>query len=259
MNIGTAKPQTDTLIKVLHYFINSHSIHETYDVRRYEKEVLELLEQKFPAYNPIILTGGSGLYIDAVVDGLDDMPEIDPKWREELNEQYREKGLEALQEQLQSLDAVYYATVDLQNPQRIIRALEVCLGTGIPFSSFRRKKTAARPFRILKIALTRERDELYERINQRMDQMISEGLFVEAEALYPFRHLNALHTVGYTEIFGYLDGLYDREEAIRLLKRNSRRYAKRQLTWLRKDPDYHWFHPDQLDEIVSFILNQMDR
>ncbi|MCC5936272.1 MAG: tRNA (adenosine(37)-N6)-dimethylallyltransferase MiaA [Lunatimonas sp.] len=259
MNIGTAKPAPNLLEMVPHHFINSHSIHDSYDVRRYETEVLELLKQEFPTYNPIILTGGSGLYVDAVVYGLDVMPDIDPKWREELNDLFRKEGLSVLQNQLKSMDPDYYAIVDLQNPQRVIRALEVCMGTGKPYSSFRIKKSAERPFHILKIALIRDRDELYQRINLRMDQMIDEGLFEEAKELYPYRHLNALQTVGYTEIFGYMDGLYDREEAIRLLKRNSRRYAKRQLTWLRKDPDYHWFHPDALNEIESFILNQIAR
>ncbi|WP_209331951.1 tRNA (adenosine(37)-N6)-dimethylallyltransferase MiaA [Lunatimonas salinarum] len=257
MNIGTAKPSPELLQKATHYFINSLSIHDSYDVRQYENEVLDLLNLKFPDYNPIILSGGSGLYIDAVVVGLDDMPQIDPKWRMELVFRLEKNGLRPLQEQLQSLDPVYYATVDLQNPQRIIRALEVCLGTGKRYSSFRTKKKSKRPFKTIKLALARDREELYQRINQRMDQMIAEGLFEEAEKLYPFRTCNALQTVGYTEIFGFMDGLYDREEAVRLLKRNSRRYAKRQLTWLRKDPEYHWFHPDQEEKIVDFIYRQM--
>lgn len=259
MNIGTAKPSNEALETVRHYFINSHSIHEDYDVRRFEIDVLALLDKAFLSYNPIILSGGSGLYIDAVVNGLDDIPAIDTEWRERLDNQYRTEGLAALQERLQELDPHYYAQVDRQNPQRLIRALEVCLGTGQPYSSFRTKKVAERSFEVIKIALTRDRSELYERIDRRMDQMIQEGLFEEAGQLYPLRHLNALQTVGYSEIFGYLEGKYDRTEAIRLLKRNSRRYAKRQLTWLRRDSEYHWFHPDQVNEIVSFVEDQMGR
>ncbi|EON76071.1 tRNA delta(2)-isopentenylpyrophosphate transferase [Lunatimonas lonarensis] len=259
MDIGTAKPPLELLKRIPHYMIDSHSIHDEYDVRRFELDVLTLLEQKFSEYNPIILTGGSGLYIDSVANGLDNMPEIEPKWRHQLTNQFQTEGISALQELLSTLDPTYYGQVDTQNPQRLIRALEVCLATGKPFSSFRTRNRENRPFSIIKIALIRERTELYDRIDHRVDLMIEQGLFEEAEALYPFRHLNALQTVGYTEIFGFLEGCYDRAEAIRLLKRNSRRYAKRQLTWLRRDPDYRWFHPDQLEEIISFVEDQMGR
>lgn len=257
MNIGTAKPTPIQLEKVPHFLINNLSIHDNYDVRKFEADVLHLLSDNFPIYNPIILSGGSGLYLDAVTTGLDEMPTINPIYRKELNDKLKVEGLHTLQEMLRKLDPAYYGQVDLQNPQRVIRALEVCLSTNAPFSKYRERKPVNRPFKIVKIALTRDRDELYQRIDLRMDQMIDEGLFDEAAKLYPLRHLNALQTVGYSEIFGYLDGLYDKEETVRLLKRNSRRYAKRQLTWLRRDPDYHWFHPDHEAKIVAFIKDQM--
>ncbi|MBD3627348.1 tRNA (adenosine(37)-N6)-dimethylallyltransferase MiaA [Cyclobacterium sp.] len=259
MNVGTAKPGTEDLKKVPHFFIDNKSIHDPYDVKAFEKDALHLIEKLFIDQDLLIMTGGSGLYIDAVVDGLDEMPETDQQIREELNLKYRNGGLPALQNRLLDLDPEYFHQVDLNNPQRLIRALEVCLSTGKPFSRFRKKSKKSRPFRALKIALSRDRKELYARIDQRMDEMIRNGLFEEAAQLYPHRELNALQTVGYKEIFGYLDREYDREEAIRLLKRNSRRYAKRQLTWLRRDPDYVWFHPQSFTDILSWILVQMSR
>lgn len=253
INIGTAKPSPAQLTEVRHHFINSHSIHEAYDVGRFEADALALLEALFAQHELVIMTGGSGLYIDAVCKGFDAMPAVDKSIRAALNDRYEKQGLSALQQQLKELDPDYYQAVDLNNPQRLIRALEVCIGSGKPYSSFRQKQTSPRPFQTLKIALRRDREELYTRIDQRMDQMIAEGLFEEAATLYPYRHHNALQTVGYKEIFGYMEGEYDKAEAIRLLKRNSRRYAKRQMTWFRKDEDYHWFHPSQTEEIIAFI------
>ncbi|HLT06510.1 MAG TPA: tRNA (adenosine(37)-N6)-dimethylallyltransferase MiaA [Cyclobacteriaceae bacterium] len=253
INIGTAKPSPAQLTEVRHHFINSHSIHEAYDVGRFEADALALLEALFAQHELVIMTGGSGLYIDAVCKGFDAMPAVDKSIRAALNDRYEKQGLSALQQQLKELDPDYYQAVDLNNPQRLIRALEVCIGSGKPYSSFRQKQTSPRPFQTLKIALQRDREELYTRIDQRMDQMIAEGLFEEAATLYPYRHHNALQTVGYKEIFGYMEGEYDKAEAIRLLKRNSRRYAKRQMTWFRKDEDYHWFHPSQTEEIIAFI------
>lgn len=257
MNIGTAKPSVKELQEVQHHFINTLSINDDYDVRKFEKDALKLMDRLFAHQNPLILTGGSGLYIDAVTEGLDDIPQVDSNIRKVLTEVYERNGINSLQEQLKSLDPLYHAQVDLHNPQRIIRALEVCIGTGKPFSSFRIKKKTIRPFAELKIALERERDELYSSIDLRMDQMIAAGLFEEAAQLFPYRQLNALQTVGYKEIFDYFDGLYDREEAIRLLKRNSRRYAKRQMTWLKKDAGYAWFHSSELDRISQYISDQM--
>ncbi len=257
MNIGTAKPSQEQLDQVRHYFINSLSVKDDYDVRKFEKDALLLLERLFVRHDLVILTGGSGLYLDAVAHGFDDIPDVDASLREELSLLLAQKGIGALQEELRHLDPVYYSEVDLNNPQRIIRALEVTKGTGRPYSSYRTKKVVERPFKVIKIALEREREELYARIDARMDQMVGEGLFEEAEALFPFRHLNALQTVGYKEIFGYLAGEYDKAEAIRLLKRNSRRYAKRQMTWFRRDNAYCWFHPSQTDLIVSFVRDQI--
>lgn len=257
MDIGTAKPNAQELNTAKHYFVNQLSIHDHYDVRKFENDALSLLDQLFENHNCVVMTGGSGLYIDAVCQGFDDIPEVDTRIREELNEIYQTFGIGRLQELLSQADPIYFETVDKNNPHRLIRALEVYKGTGKPFSSYREKKVVDRPFNIIKIGLQRERDELYSRINERMDLMIKQGLIEEARQLYPYRNLNALQTVGYTEIFGYLEGKYDLDEAIRLLKRNSRRYAKRQMTWFRRDEEYVWFHPSQTDQIMSFITDQM--
>jgi tRNA dimethylallyltransferase len=253
MDIGTAKPGKEALAQATHYFIGNKSIHEPYNVRDFEREAIDLMEDLFQKHSLLILTGGSGLYLDAVVHGLDEIPDIDPEIRDTLIREFREFGLPYLQEKLGRLDPVYHQQVDLQNPHRLVRALSVCLGTGRPFSDFRRKKQVSRFFHPIKIALNRERQELYERIDRRMDEMIDSGLFEEAKRLYPYREVNALQTVGYKEVFGFFDGRYDRIEAVRLLKRNSRRYAKRQLTWFRKDPDYQWFHPDAVEHMLDWI------
>lgn len=256
-NKGTAKPSENELRQIPHHFVNSLSIEESYDVKMFEKEVIVLLDKLFIDHQIIIMTGGSGLFADAVVNGLDDMPELDPNIRKEIIEEYEEKGLEFLQKELGRIDPEYLKVVDQNNPQRLMRAIEVFRGTGKPFSTFRVKKKAKRNFQTIKIGLERDRAELYHRIDTRMDEMIKEGLFEEAEALFDKRNLNALQTVGYQEIFGYLEGKYDREEAIRLLKRNSRRYAKRQLTWFRKDADIQWFKPAEEEEILSYITSQI--
>ena len=253
INIGTAKPSKEELAKVRHYFIGNKSIHEPYDVRSYEVDALSCIGDLFKRKDLLILTGGSGLYTDAVVNGLDEMPKITPEIRQELNMLYAKEGIIPLQVMLKKLDPDYYGKVDLQNPQRLIRALEVCQGTGRAFSDFRVRKKVERPFKTIKVALIRDRDELYQRIDSRMDKMIAEGLFEEAKEMHPFKNKNALKTVGYKEIFGYLEGEYDKKEAVRLLKRNSRRYAKRQLTWLKRDEAYHWFHPDDINGILSLV------
>jgi tRNA dimethylallyltransferase len=257
INIGTAKPSEKELDSVPHYFIGNKSIQDTYNVRMYETEALDCISSLFEKKDFLILTGGSGLYIDAVVDGLDPIPDINQGIRDELNLMYAKNGIKYLQDLLEKLDPVYFTKVDRQNPQRLIRSLEVCLETGLPFSSFRTRKKVNRPFKTIKVALNRDRDELYKRIDQRMDGMITKGLFEEAMAMYPYKNLNALNTVGYKEIFGFFDGEYDKEEAVRLLKRNSRRYAKRQLTWLKRDKTYHWFHPDAINDIVAMVKSQM--
>lgn len=256
MKIGTAKPTQKELSQAKHYLINHLSIKDEYDVGKFEIEALNLLDRLFERHDLVILSGGSGMYLDAIANGLDSVPRADEAIRAKLNRMFEQYGIGVLQEKLLEFDPVYYHMVDLNNRQRIIRALEVSLSTGTPFSSYRTKKTAERPFEILKIALERDREELYGRINKRMDQMIEEGLFEEARSLYPLRNYNALQTVGYKEIFPVFEGKYDKDEAIRLLKRNSRRYAKRQLTWLRKDKTYHWFHPSAQQEIIDFVRTQ---
>lgn len=257
MNLGTAKPTSEELRAVPHHFINSRSIEEDYDVKQFEQDAIALLEQLFAKNNVVIMTGGSGLFADAVVNGLDEMPTIESQIREQVIEDYQEKGIAFLQSEVQKMDPDYFEVVDQLNPQRLMRALEVIRGTGRPFSSFRIKKKIDRPFKVIKIGLERPRPELYERIEKRMDQMIQAGLFDEADALFGKRHLNSLQTLGYTEIFDFLEGKYDRAEAIRLLKRNSRRYAKRQLTWFKKDPDIKWFNPENQIDILNFISDQI--
>jgi tRNA dimethylallyltransferase len=254
--IGTAKPSAEELAAVPHHFINTHSITEAYSAGQYERDALALLSQLFARHKVVILCGGSGMYIDAVCDGFDAMPEVNEGLREKLNTQW-EADPEAVLEQLRALDPGYFATVDRQNPHRVIRALEVCLASGKPYSEFRKKSTANRPFQVLKIALELPREELYQRIDLRMEEMIAAGLFEEVERLFPWKHMQALQTVGYKEIFDMMEGHYDREEAIRLLKRNSRRYAKRQLTWLRRNSSYTWFHPGDVEEIVKWIEMKM--
>lgn len=258
MNLGTAKPSLEELQEVPHHLINSLSIEDDYDVRRFETDALKILEQIFQKANVAIMTGGSGLFADAITKGLDEIPDVKPDIRNQLIKEFEEKGLEPLQDELSKADPEYYDQVDRQNPQRLMRALEVFRGTGMKFSSFRVKNKVSRPFQVIKIGLDRARQELYDRIDQRMDQMIAAGLFDEADALFGKRHLNALQTVGYSEIFGFMEGKYDREEAIRLLKRNSRRYAKRQMTWFRRDEEIRWFHPDQGGEITAYIDSQID-
>lgn len=258
MSIGTAKPTTDEMDGIQHYFINNKSISEEFNVGEYEKEALACLENIFEERNHCILTGGSGLFIDAVCEGIDEMPRIPSSLREKLNKEYQENGLDALVAELHQKDPKYFEVVDVKNPQRIIRALEVCRYTGMPFTSFRKKIVKKRPFKVVKIGLVRERNELYKRIDNRIDEMIVAGLFDEVESLIEFKNHNALNTVGYKEVFNYMDGEYDKEEAIRLLKRNSRRYAKRQITWFKRYNDIEWFKADDINGIEKYIEQQMD-
>jgi tRNA dimethylallyltransferase len=257
MNRGTAKPSVDELAEAPHHFINNLSITDAYDVRKYEEEALDLLGKLFQKHRVVILTGGTGLFADVVVNGMDAIPEVAPEIREEIIHEYQSKGLTWLQVAVQEVDPEFYAQVDRANPQRLMRALEIWRGTGLKFSSFRTKNKVKRPFEVIKIGLDRPREELYRRIDSRMEQMLAKGLFAEAEGLFEKRGLNALQTLGYTEIFDFLEGKYDKEELIRLLKRNSRRYAKRQLTWFRRDPLIHWFHPSEEREILAFLANQI--
>ncbi|SDX67051.1 tRNA (adenosine(37)-N6)-dimethylallyltransferase MiaA [Hymenobacter psychrophilus] len=247
MSIGTAKPTPAEMGDVRHHFIDSHSIEDDYNAGRFEQDALTRLAELFRHHSTVILTGGSGLYLQAVTEGLDELPAAPPEIRAALQAELAAHGLEPLVAELARLDPIAHGRIDLQNHQRVLRALEICRATGQPFSSFHgRKSSADRPFRVIKIALTRERDELYQRIDERMELMLAAGLEAEARALHPYRHHNALQTVGYQELFGYFEGHYDYAEAVRLLKRNSRRYAKRQLTWLRRDPQYQWLHPTEV-------------
>lgn len=253
LSIGTAKPSVAEMKGVKHHFIDFISIKEEFSAGKFEIATLELLPKVFKKNQRVIITGGSGLYIQAVCQGMNDIPLIDMKFREELYEELAAHGLDPLLEELNIKDPLYYEKVDKNNPQRIIRALEVCRGTGEPYSHFRTDVKMERNFHQIKIGLNREREELFDRINLRVDQMIADGLVDEVKGLLDYRSVNALKTVGYKEIFAYLDGDYDLKEAIRLLKRNTRRYAKRQLTWFKKDEEYAWFHPDEFYELLNFI------
>ena len=257
MNLGTAKPSPEELAEVPHHFINTLSIVDTYDVRKYEAEALQLLDRLFKTKQVVLMTGGTGLFASAIANGLDEIPDVSPEIRVDLIQELEKKGLAWLQGAVEEVDPEFYAQVDRSNPQRLMRALEIWRGTGLKFSSFRIKNKAQRPFQIVKIGLDRPREELYQRIDQRMELMLDRGLFKEAESLVDRRNLNALQTLGYTEIFDFLEGKYDEKEMIRLLKRNSRRYAKRQLTWFRKDPLIRWFHPDQEQEILGYLNDQI--
>jgi tRNA dimethylallyltransferase len=253
LSIGTAKPTPAEMQGVPHYLVDNLSITQNYTVADFERDALVILDKIFAQKNIAILVGGSGLYCKAIWEGFDDIPDVPANIRKQVIELYEQKGLSFLQAELQKLDEVYFKQVDIQNPQRLMRALEVCYATGKPFSSFRKGKKAQRNFQNIKIGLERPREELYERINQRMDLMLSQGLLQEAQSLYPYKTHNALQTVGYREIFDYLEGKQDWENTIRLLKQNSRHYAKRQMTWFKKDTEIIWFHPSQWVEIVQFV------
>ena len=256
MSIGTAKPDECELAAAKHYFINSHSISESFSVGDFEKQGLALLDELFKVHDKVILAGGSGLYIKAICEGFDDLPVADISVREKLNQQLEREGITTLQKQLQQVDPDYYTQVDLNNPQRIIRALEVFETSGKPFSSYRNATVNKRPFNIIKLALDMPREKLYERINLRVDLMVKQGLIQEVKSLLPYRELNALNTVGYSELFDYFDGKTSLDEALLLIKQNTRRFAKRQLTWFRKDKDFVWFDagvPDVIDQMVKAI------
>ncbi len=253
LNIGTAKPSAAELARVLHHFIGNKSINEEYDAGQYGRDALELIHQLFQKHDQVILCGGSGLYVKAVCEGFDDLPEVPAGIRERIVERYEQFGLEWLQKQLEEKDPDFFLIVDQRNPHRLIRALELIEATQQPIGVLRKQKKLQHDFEITKVGLELDREQLYDRIDQRMDKMIEVGLFEEAKSFYSQKDLNALQTVGYREIFDYLDGLYDREEAIRLLKRNTRRYAKRQLTWFKRDTDILWFSPSDFEGIKSYV------
>lgn len=254
LRIGTAAPDAEELSKVKHHFIGHLSIESNYSVYRFEKDALNLIDKLFSSHTHVIMTGGSGLYLDAVIQGMDDIPDPDPLIRAELQERYEKNGLAPLLQELQLCDPDYYRIVDHHNPKRVIRGLEVFLSAGTPFSSYRLRNTAARPFQVQHINLVCERSHLYQRIDQRVDQMISDGLLDEVKSLLPHRHRNGLKTVGYRELFSFLDGDCSWEETIRLIKRNTRHYARRQITWNRKYPFCLETAPEEVDQILAAVL-----
>ena len=251
LRIGTAAPSEEQLQQAKHYFVGNKSIHDYYNASMYEQDVLQVLKGEPSDTN--ILSGGSMMYIDAVCNGIDDIPTVREDIREEMKRRYEEEGLEALCEDLRRLDPEHYAIVDRQNYRRVIHALEICYQTGRTYTSFRTQSKKERPFRIVKIGLNRDRNELYNRINARVDAMMEQGLLHEAESLYNQRQLNALNTVGYKEMFDYMDGRWSLDEAVERMKGNTRRYARKQLTWFKRDEEVRWFHPDQIDEILKYI------
>lgn len=257
LSIGTAAPTDEQLQEIKHYFVKILELEEYYSAAQYEADVIQLLSQLQPSHNNILLSGGSMMYIDAVCNGIDDIPTVDSEVREQLKERLQTEGLEPLRSELRLLDPEYYNIVDLKNPKRIVHALEICYTSGKPYSSFRANKKKERPFQIVKIGLRRERSDLFDRINKRVDMMMKEGLLEEAENLYPLRHLNALNTVGYKELFRYLDGTWDLDLAVEKIKKNTRDYAKKQMTWFAHDNDIHWFSPDNEKEIINFITENI--
>ena len=258
LRIGTARPTEAEMEEVKHYFVGTLGIEDYYSASLYEQQVLELLDKEFQSHDYALLSGGSMMYIDAVCDGIDDIPTIDDQTRETMKRRLKEEGLEALVEELRRLDPDYYEIVDRQNPRRVVHALEICVMTGKTYTSFRKRSKKERPFRIIKIGLDRPREELYQRINARVDKMMSDGLLDEVKALYPKKDLNALNTVGYKELFDYLDGRWPLEEAMERIKGNTRRYARKQLTWYKKDEHIRWFHPDDKQSLMNYILKDYE-
>ena len=251
--IGTAAPTPEQLKRVKHYFVGTHHLDDYYSASMYEQEALSVIESQLAVNECALMSGGSMMYIDAVCNGIDDIPTVDEHTRLWMKQRLIEEGLPALVQELKELDPEHYAIVDHQNPRRVVHALEICHMTGKTYTSFRTNEIKQRPFKILKIGLNRDREELYNRINKRVDAMMEAGMLDEARRVFPLRHLNALNTVGYKELFLYLDGTWTLEEAVERIKGNTRRYMRKQLTWFKRDPQIHWFHPDQQEEIIAFI------
>lgn len=257
LKIGTAAPTSEQLKRIPHHFIGTLKLTDYFSAAQYEMEALALLESLFTEKDVVILTGGSMMYVDAICKGIDDIPTVDSDTRELMLSRYENEGLDNLSNELKLLDPEYYKIVDIKNPKRVIHALEICYMTGKTYTSFRIREKKQRPFRILKIGLTRDREELYNRINQRVDIMMEEGLLEEAKSVYPYRQLNALNTVGYKELFNYLDGQWTLSFAIDKIKQNSRIYSRKQMTWFKRDEEIRWFHPQQEEEIVAYLSNTM--
>lgn len=258
MSIGTAKPSPQELAQAKHHFIDSHSIKDDFSVGDFEKQAIVCLDKIFENNDVAVMVGGSGLYVNAVLYGFDELPKASEDLREQLNERLKTEGIEALQAELKNLDPDYYAEVDVHNPQRMIRALEVCISTGKTFSSFRNKQSKERDFNIILIGLNTDRELLYKKINQRVDLMIKDGLVEEVESLQAYQHLNALKTVGYSEIFRYLNQEWTLPEAIEKLKQNTRNFAKRQITWFKKNDGIVWFEPTEQQQIIDFIEKELN-
>ena len=258
MTIGTAVPEKEELAAVPHHFIQNRSIFEDYNVGAFERDALNVLDTLFEKHNTVVMVGGSGLYVKAVLEGLDDFPEIDPSIRLELKHVLETEGIIPLQNQLKKLDVITYNTIDIENPQRVIRALEICIGTNLPYSSFTGKLKKKRKFNAITIGLSGEREKIYDRINYRVDLMIEKGLLDEVQKLYPNKELNALQTVGYKELFSFIEEKVNKEDAIKEIKKNTRRFAKRQLTWFKKDPNTIWFDFEtDFNKIIKKIETQL--
>jgi len=253
LSIGTAVPSPEDLLAIPHHFIQNKSIHDYYNVSEFEIEALETISKLFNKANPLILTGGSMLYVDTICNGIDDIPTVDPKIRDEVVRWFEQNGIEELRQRLFKIDPEYYLIADLNNAKRLLHAVEIHQMTGNTFTSFRRNTVKKRPFSIVKIGINQDRKILYGRINDRVKLMMTEGLLEEAESVYAHRHLNSLNTVGYKELFTYLDGNCSLEEAVDLIQRNTRKYARKQLTWFRRDKQIEWFEPEQIQEIIGYI------
>lgn len=258
LKIGTAAPTTEQLQRVPHYFVGTHSIFDLYSAGQYELDAVALINKLFCEQRFVMLVGGSMMYIDAVCNGIDDIPTVDSATRQHWLDVYAERGLDYVQQELKRLDPVHYDEVDLKNAKRVLHALEICSITGRPFSEIRTGKKKERPFNIVKIGLNREREELYVRINQRVDEMMAEGLLEEASEFYPYKDLNTMNTVGYKELYKYMDGEWTLDFAINMIKQDSRRYAKKQLSWFNRDKEINWFHPESEQELLDFIRLRCD-
>lgn len=257
--IGTAAPTKEQLARVKHYFVGTHHLQDYYSASMFEQDALNIIQNEFLSHPCALMSGGSMMYIDAVCNGIDDIPTVDDQTRVWMKRRLAEEGLPALVQELKELDPEHYSIVDKQNPRRVVHALEICHMTGKTYTSFRTNSKKERPFRILKIGLNRPREELYDRINRRVDQMMADGWLDEARSVYPLRHLNALNTVGYKELFLYFDGTWPLEEAVERIKGNTRRYMRKQLTWFKRDPEIHWFTPDETDEIVALVKAELSK
>jgi tRNA dimethylallyltransferase len=257
LKIGTAAPTEQQLRRVRHHLVGTLKLTDYYSAARYEEEAMDIIGRLFGSHDAVVLTGGSMMYVDAVCNGIDDIPTVDNDTRELMMRRYNEEGLERLCAELKLLDPEYYAIVDLKNPKRVIHALEICYMTGRTYTSFRTQQKKQRPFNIIKVGLTRNREELYSRINQRVDQMMADGLLDEARRFYDLRSLNSLNTVGYKELYAYLDGECTLQFAVEKIKQNSRIYSRKQMTWFKRDADIRWFHPDEAEDIMRYIDERM--